>query len=294
MATKGSYEDFFAAVRMRESGGNYEAQNQWGARGAYQFHEIPLLEIGWYNADGTYDRPDDWRGTFAAKSGVTNIQEFMASPASQDAAFAEWAKVLWSYASSDPFRTTEHVGKTINGTLITATGIIGGGHLWGPEVIDQYLDSNGAIDPKDPFGTPISEYVRLFSGYESPFDTGRSTPATPTTTDTITVRVNGDDYNGDANFVLTLDGRTIDPTNLVTANQNMGEWQTFTFTGDFDLDGLQNHRVGIKFDNDAWGGPAAPHLDRNLYVDSVTFNGTVNNADAAYYTNGERYWDFAI
>ncbi len=432
----GTYDDFLAALRMRESGDNYQAQNQYGARGAYQFHEAALRSIGWYNDDGTNGSPDDWRGSFTAASGVSNIQQFLASRTSQDNAMKEWAKELWEYASSAQFRSTDYLGETIKGTVVTATGIIGGGHLWGPQAIDQYLDSGGSYDPKDPFGTPISEYVRLFSGYDSPFDSpSGDTPTNPnptptptpttgatikvgagsdtlvlkitqdayqgdsqysisvdgkqiggtftakalhnsgqsdtleikgnwgvgnhtvsvqllndlyggsadkdrnvyvesatyngtavnnsklvagwtkaqsfsitdstavgaqtsetnqptTTTDTITVRVSGDSYNGDPNFVLTLDGRAIDTKNLVTADRDKGEWQTFTFTGDFDLDGLQNHRVGIKFDNDLWGGKST--MDRNLYIDKVTFNGTVNDTDATFLSNATKYWDFLV
>ncbi len=178
-----TYDDFLAALRMRESGDNYQAQNQYGARGAYQFHEAALRSIGWYNDDGTNGSPDDWRGSFTAASGVSNIQQFLASRTSQDNAMKEWAKELWEYASSAQFRSTDYLGETIKGTVVTATGIIGGGHLWGPQAIDQYLDSGGSYDPKDPFGTPISEYVRLFSGYDSPFDSpSGNTPTNPNPT----------------------------------------------------------------------------------------------------------------
>jgi hypothetical protein len=104
------------------------------------------------------------------------------------------------------------------------------------------------------------------------------------------VRISGTDYNGDPNFAFLVDGKTIDTTNLVTADHKAGQWQTFTFTGDFDAAGTQSHRVGIKFDNNLSGSGG----DRNLYVDEVTFNGQVNTRDQALTMNGTKYWDFVL
>jgi hypothetical protein len=112
------------------------------------------------------------------------------------------------------------------------------------------------------------------------------------TTDTITVRVQGDGWNGDPNFRLIVDGKVIDSGNLVWADRRDGEWQTFTFKGEFDPSGTQAHRVGIQFNNDLYGG--SPTKDRNLYVDKVTFNGVVNDRDSTFMSNGTKYWDFSL
>ena len=226
----GTYDDFLAALRMRETSDNYQAQNQYGARGAYQFHEAALKQIGWYTDNTAQSNPgDDWIGTFSAKSGVTSIQQFLNSPTSQDNAMKAWANEIWKVASSDQFRSTDHLGETINGTVVTATGIIGGSHLWGTDNLDRYLDSGGSYDPKDPFGTPISEYLRLFSGYESPFD-APSTPSTPTPaptptppttgvttrvgtgSDTLVLKITQDAYQGDSQYAVFVDGKQIGGT----------------------------------------------------------------------------------
>jgi hypothetical protein len=175
-----TYEDFLAALRMRESSGNSQSQNQYGARGAYQFHEAALKQIGWYTDNTPRSNPgDDWIGAFTSKSGVTTIQQFLNSPTSQDNAMKEWSKHLMDELGSSQFRSTDYIGKTVDGIKITATGLIGGAHLWGVAPLDRYLDSGGAEDPRDPFGTALSEYVRIFSGYQSPFDTGTPAPTTP-------------------------------------------------------------------------------------------------------------------
>jgi hypothetical protein len=109
--------------------------------------------------------------------------------------------------------------------------------------------------------------------------------------DVITVRVTGTEYNGDPNFRFLVDGKTIDATNLVTSDYKEGEWQVFTFTGNFDQAGTQKHRVGVQFDNDLNGGSRG---DRNLYVDAVTFNNQVNDLDAKLTSNTVKHWDFML
>jgi hypothetical protein len=106
--------------------------------------------------------------------------------------------------------------------------------------------------------------------------------------DTVTVRVSGDAWEGDPNFALTVNGRVVDATNVVTADHNEGEWDTLVFKGDFDLDG--SDRVGVQFTNDHYEGSSS--RDRNLYVDSVTLNGETNGRDQAFFRGDTAHWDF--
>jgi hypothetical protein len=111
--------------------------------------------------------------------------------------------------------------------------------------------------------------------------------------DTITVKVSGDNYQGDPNFVIKVDGKTIDYTNLVTAIHDKDEWQMFTFKGEFDTTGTQTHSIEIQFNNDKWSGtPGTEGFDRNLYVDEVTFNSIVNDIDATFVHNATKGWLF--
>jgi hypothetical protein len=66
--------------------------------------------------------------------------------------------------------------------------------------------------------------------------------------------------------------------------------QTFTFTGDFDPSGVQAHKGGVKFTNNLSGAIG----DRNLYINEITFNGSVNSRDTAITWNTTKYWDFAL
>ncbi len=111
-------------------------------------------------------------------------------------------------------------------------------------------------------------------------------PATPTpmakATDTLTVSLSEDAYQGDAQCVITIDGKTIGSTVTVTASHAQGKSQVVTLTGQW---GPGAHDVGVQFINDLWNGTAA--TDRNLYVGQVTFDGQVSKSAAvAQMANG--------
>ncbi len=54
----------------------------------------------------------------------------------------------------------------------------------------------------------------------------------------------------------------------MTASHATGANETFTLSGNWGLDA---HTIGISFINDAYGGSAS--VDRNLYVNSILFDG---------------------
>ncbi len=114
--------------------------------------------------------------------------------------------------------------------------------------------------------------------------------------DVITVRASGDSYQGNPNFSISVDGRIVEATNVVTSDRANDEWQTFTFTGAFtgglNDKGVRSHSVGITFIEDAWGG--TPNTDRNLYINAVTFNRETNTNNATYYTSCTNVWEFSV
>ena len=98
----------------------------------------------------------------------------------------------------------------------------------------------------------------------------------------ISVRVSGDEYHGLPQFRLLVDGKQVGGIHTVTANHNLGQWETVDFG--FDASSPLGE-VKVEFLNDAWGGTAA--TDRNLYVDSIEINGaTLSPADALYERSG--------
>jgi len=128
---------------------------------------------------------------------------------------------------------------------------------------------------------------------DPPASTSGSGSSTSSGTNTLTLQVSGDQYNGDPQVEVFVDGQQIGGTYTVTADHASGQTQTITITGNFDP--TQAHQVQVEFVNDAWdgtswwsnGGSADGH-DRNVYVESIALNGQTlegsQGADAA--TNG--------
>ena len=100
-------------------------------------------------------------------------------------------------------------------------------------------------------------------------------------TDTLTLSVSEDQYDGNAQFVVLVDGQQVGGVQTATASHAAGEWQNVVLSGSFDPDPSQ---VAVEFLNDAWGGSAS--TDRNLYVSSLQFDGTTYAGDTAINTAG--------
>ncbi len=106
--------------------------------------------------------------------------------------------------------------------------------------------------------------------------------------DTLTVRVSEDHWGANAQFAVTVDGVLVGGVNTVTASHAAKQTQDFTFSGNW---GAGNHKVGVNFLNDAWGGTAA--TDRNLVVEGISFNGqAVTSGPVTLLSNGIREFGF--
>lgn len=108
---------------------------------------------------------------------------------------------------------------------------------------------------------------------------------TPTpTTDKLDLAIAQDAYRGDAQFTVSVDGKQVGGTLTAHALHSSGADEHFILSGSW---GAGAHAVTVAFINDAWGGTAA--TDRNLYLDSVAFNGTTYaNTAAVLLSNGSR------
>lgn len=81
----------------------------------------------------------------------------------------------------------------------------------------------------------------------------------------LTLSVSEDAYQGDAQYVVRVDGRQIGGTLTATASHADGQHDLITVRGDF---GAGTHTATVDFLNDTYGG--TPDTDRNLYVDAVS------------------------
>ena len=153
----------------------------------------------------------------------------------------------------------------------------------GTSVTDRNLYIDGATFN----AAPVQGAAELASNGTVSFAVaGSGAPAPPVApapaTDTLVLNLAEDAYQGDAQAIVTLDGKALGGTVTVTALHNQGKSQTITFTGQW---GTGAHDVGIQFINDAWGGTSA--TDRNLYVNAAAFDGQAAPAGAAtLYSNG--------
>jgi hypothetical protein len=122
------------------------------------------------------------------------------------------------------------------------------------------------------------------------YATGGTTTPTPTpvpTTDTLTLRMAEDAYQENAQFVVLVDGTQVGGTYTASARESAGDSNVFTLTGSW---GAGPQDVQIQFLNDAYGGSSA--TDRNLYVNSMTYDGITNVGPAAFWTSGTQ--DFTV
>lgn len=74
-----------------------------------------------------------------------------------DTAVVRYMRVNWKYLES--YHRFE--GHIIRGVKITKAGMLAGAHLKGHLWVKKYLDSNGAINGKDPNGKSVEDYIKL-------------------------------------------------------------------------------------------------------------------------------------
>ena len=156
-ADKGTYEDFRDALGFRESSDNYQVVNRYGYMGRYQFWKAALQDIGFK------DLNNNW--TEKAKSyGISCDQDFLNSPSAQDEAFNLLVEKQLSYISS--YKLDSYIGKTIDGVLITESGLVAASHLIGIGDLCKALEANNLTSVADGNGVKAKEYMDTFGGYD--------------------------------------------------------------------------------------------------------------------------------
>ena len=157
-------DDFLEALGERKSSGSYTVVNTYGYLGKYQFGELALIDLGYYTADDT--AKNDWQpGHWTGKDGVNSKADFLASPEAQEHAIRAFMKLQWQYLGD----TQRFAGQTIGGLKLTESSLLAGAHLLGPGAVADFLEGGAVAAPADGYGTTITEYLTLFSGYKTPF-----------------------------------------------------------------------------------------------------------------------------
>ncbi len=149
--------------------------------------------------------------------------------------------------------------------------------LWNPGVGDRNLYVEGIT--LGGVAVPVSNGALYSNGSVTATVTEPTTPtpvptptpvSTPITSDTLVLNLSEDAFQGDAQFTVSVDGKSLGAAQTVTALHGAGASQAFTFNGQF---GPGAHDLAVTFTNDKWNPGIG---DRNLYVDGATLNGTAS------------------
>lgn len=136
-----SFIGFKEQLGFKESQNDYFRVNTLGYLGKYQFGRSTLELIG-----------------------INDTAHFLNTPELQEKAFiANTSRNKWVLRKD----IKRFVGKSINGIVVTESGILAAAHLAGPGGVKKYLRSYGANGFEDAYGSSISYYMKRFQGYDT-------------------------------------------------------------------------------------------------------------------------------
>ncbi|MBR5020151.1 MAG: hypothetical protein IKY17_00840 [Oscillospiraceae bacterium] len=148
------YDEFLDALGYRESTDNYALVNKFGHMGRYQMGGEALEEAGFKDENGKWT-------ALANSYGIYSKEDFLNCPEGQDYAIAAYHKVVCGYIRA--YNLERYVGTTYCGVKVTRSGLLAACHLVGIGSMRKALASG---EPSyDGYGTPASEYLDLFGGY---------------------------------------------------------------------------------------------------------------------------------
>jgi hypothetical protein len=175
---------------------------------------------------------------------------------------------------------------SLNGATVTGaqgtSNTASNGAVHSANAGDAVMDINGALAfnvPADP--PPATGGTGTATGGTGTGTAGTGTGTTgsgSSTSSGLTLQVSGDMMGTtDPQIQVFVDGQQVgNASYTVTAHHSQGQTQTIQIAGNFDP--TVSHQVQVKFLNDNWDGTATTDgHDVNLYVSSITLNGTVIN-----------------
>ena len=129
-----------------ESKNNWLCINRIGCFGEWQFSERTLHYLGYKNI---------------------TLKKFKADPGIFPREMQRKALESLIKINLCLLRDYEHfIGDTINGVVVTKSGMIAASHLGGARGLKLFLNSDGRINRKDVIGTTISDYLDKFRHYD--------------------------------------------------------------------------------------------------------------------------------
>ena len=135
---RSDHQGFLYALGKFESGNNYDKVNSLGYLGRYQFGSETLKTV-------KIDASEE---------------EFLNNPQLQETAM--WRLLRHNRRKLKDY-IKEYDGKVHDGKLITESGILAAAHLAGQGNVKKFF--NDGLNPADAYGTELSKYLYMFSGY---------------------------------------------------------------------------------------------------------------------------------
>lgn len=133
-----THESFLNKMGHYESTNDYSKVNRLGYMGKYQFHKETLKAI---DID-------------------VSKKKFLSSPTLQEEAMT---KLLTENKKTLKRFIRKYDGKMVHGVYITESGILAAAHLGGAGNVIRWF--RHGEDFQDANGTPITKYMKIFSGY---------------------------------------------------------------------------------------------------------------------------------
>lgn len=146
-------EEFLEKLGNRESSGKYTEENDLGYLGKYQFGKLALQDAGYR---------DKKTGKWTGKDGVNSKQDFLNNKDAQENAIRTYTKIQRKYLKN--YGADKHIGTEFKGVPVTESGLLAAAHLIGAKGLSDAL--NTGVDKKDGYGTPATEYLKLFKGID--------------------------------------------------------------------------------------------------------------------------------
>ena len=131
--------NFLNQIGKRESSNQYNIVNKFGYMGKYQFGRKTLNKIGFKHISNT---------------------QFLSTPSIQEAAML---KLLKSNKRTLRRQIKKYVNTHRHGVYITESGLLAAAHLAGAGNVRKFLRTGK--DKQDGLGTPLTEYLTKFGGY---------------------------------------------------------------------------------------------------------------------------------
>ena len=143
-----------------------------------------MIDATWYDETAPNETSrNDWIGAWLSRAqaqGVTSKASYLAKPAAQDVAVRRYHNRVAGYISA--LGLLDYEGQTVNGIVITRSGLLAACHLLGCGTVRDYLESPGGGTPaRDGTWRPVApgEMPALRAVPVRPGQMLRQSPANP-------------------------------------------------------------------------------------------------------------------